>query len=356
MGFWISLIASVVASWLTATYMTPSAPKREESQGGTKVNKSSNIAQLPVVYGQRKIGGTRVFVASSGADNTYLYIILALCEGEVNSIGDVYIDDVLSTDSKFSGLVSISKYVGTDTQSADSTFVNAGIGWTGNHTLKGVAYLAVRLKWDNDAFAGIPNIETIVQGRKIYNGSTIAYSTNPAWCLRDYLTNARYGKGLPASFINDTQFSAAATKCDVMVTPYSGGSTQKIFECNAALATDRPVLDNAKILLSGFRGLMPYQNGQYGVIVEDQGSSTFSFNESKIIGGLGIQGGTKKNRFNRVVAVFDNPIANWQSDQIEYPESGSSEESEYLLEDGGIELEKRINLNTLFWWLDAKDF
>ena len=347
MGFWISLIAGVVANWLTATYMTPSAPKREEGQGGTKVNKNSNIAQLPLVYGQRKIGGTRVFVASSGADNTYLYIILALCEGEVNSIGDVYIDDVLSTDSKFSGLVSITKYVGTDTQAADSTFVNAGIGWTGNHTLKGVAYLAVRLKWDRDAFAGIPNIETIVKGRKIYNGSTIAYSTNPAWCLRDYLTNARYGKGLPASFINDTQFSAAATKCDVMVTPYSGGSTQKIFECNAALATDRPVLDNAKILLSGFRGLMPYQDGQYGVIVEDQGSSTFTFDESKIIGGLGIQGGTKKNRFNRVIASFVNPNANWQSDQIEFPESGSSQETEYLLEDGGIELEKRINLDTI---------
>ena len=346
MGFWISLLASVVASWLTAKSIKNAVRDSIGDDRGTKVNKQSNIAQIPVVYGERKLAGTRVFVATSGADNKYLYIILALCEGEVNSIGDIYIDDVLSSDSKFSGLVNITKYVGTDTQAADTTFVNAGIGWTGNHRLKGVAYLAVRLKWDNDAFSSMPNIQAVVQGRKIYNGSTTAYSTNPAWCLRDYLTNARYGKGLPTSFINDTQFSAAANKCDAMVTPYSGGSQQKIFECNTILETDRSVLENVKILLSGFRGLMPYANGKYGVIVEDQGSSSFSFTESHIIGGLAIQGGTKKNRFNRVIASFVNPTANWQSDQIEYPPTGSAEEAEYLAADG-VELEQRITLETV---------
>lgn len=343
MGFWISLLAGVVASWLATSAMIPS----QKRESGTKVNKKSNIEQIPVVYGERKVNGTRVFVANSGSDNTYLYIILALCEGEIESIGDVYIDDVLSTDSKFSGLVNITKYVGTDTQSADQTFIDAGIKWTANHRLQGVAYLAVRLKWDSDAFTGMPNIEAVVQGRKVWTGATTEYSTNPAWCLRDYLTNARYGKGLPTSFINDTQFSAAATKCNELVTPYSDGTQQKIFECNAIIETDKTVLSNVKTLLSGMRGLMPYANGQYGVIVEDEGSSTFSFDESIIIGGLSIQSETKKNRFNRVIATFDNPLANWQSDQIEYPPTGSAEEMQYLSEDGGIELEKRITLETV---------
>ena len=351
MGFWISLIASVVASWLTASVMKNSL----RQEGGTKVNKNSNIAQIPVVYGERKVNPTRVFVANSGGDNTYLYIILALCEGEIESITDVYLDDILSTDSKYSGLLSISKYLGSDTQAADQTFIDANIGWTSAHQLKGVAYLAVRLKWSSDAFSGIPSIQAVVKGRKIWNGTTTAYSTNPAWCLRDYLTNARYGKGLPASFINDTLFSAAAAKCDSLVTPYTGGTQQKIFECNAVLETDRAVLENAKILLSGFRGLMPYSNGQYGVIVEDQGSSTFSFDESLIIGGISIQSETKKNRFNRVIAVFDNPDANWQSDQIEYPPTGSAEETQYLTEDGGIELEKRITLDTITNTYTAQD-
>jgi len=342
MGFFSDLIGTLL-DWIGLGDLFDQ-PKGES---GTKVNKQSNIAQIPVVYGERKVGGTRVFVSSSGSSNEYLYIVLALCEGEVQSIGDIYIDDVISTDSKFSGLLSITKYLGTDAQSADSTFVNASIGWTSAHRLRGVAYLAVRLKWSRDAFSGIPNIQAVVQGRKVWNGSSVAYSTNPVWCLRDYLTNARYGKGLATSFINDTQFTAAASKCDALVTPYSGGAQQKIFECNAVLQTDRSVLDNTKILLSGLRGLMPYQNGVYGVIVEDEGSSTFSLNESMIIGGLVIQSETKKSRFNRVIATFDNPNANWQSDQIEYPPSGSSEETTYLAADGGIELEKRITLNTV---------
>jgi hypothetical protein len=100
---------------------------------------------------------------------------------------------------------------------------------------------------------------------------------------------------------------------------------------------------------------MPYSNGQYGVIVEDQGSSTFSFDESLIIGGISIQSETKKNRFNRVIAVFDNPNANWQSDQIEYPPTGSAEETSYLAADGGIELEKRINLDTITDIYTAQD-
>ena len=351
MGFWISLLAGVVASWLATSAMIPS----QKRESGTKVNKKSNIEQIPVVYGERKVNGTRVFVANSGSDNTYLYIILALCEGEIESIGDVYIDDVLSTDSKFSGLVNITKYTGTDTQTADQTFIDANIGWTANHRLQGVAYCAIRLKWDTDAFTGMPNIEVVVQGRKIWTGATTEYSTNPAWCLRDYLTNARYGKGLPTSFINDTQFATAATKCNELVTPYSGGTQQKIFECNAIIETDKTVLSNAKTLLSGMRGLMPYANGQYGVIVEDEGSSTFSFDESIIIGGLSIQSETKKNRFNRVIAIFDNPLANWQSDQIEYPPAGSAEEIQYLSEDGGIELEKRITLETVTDLYTAQD-
>ena len=354
MGFWISLIASFVASWLVSSSLAASTSGRENERG-TKVNKKSNIAPLPIVYGERKTSGTRVFVSNSGGDNTYLYIILALCEGEINSIGDVYVDDILSTNSKFDGLITINKHLGTDTQTADQTFIDADIGWTSAHQLKGVAYLAIRLKWDTDTFSGIPDIQAVVQGRKIWTGSTTGYSTNPAWCLRDYLTNARYGKGLPTGFIDDAQFAVAATKCDELITPYSGGTQQKIFECNAELETDNKILDNAKTLLSGMRGLMPYSNGKYGLIIEDEGSSTFSFDESLIIGGLSIQSETKKNRFNRVIATFTNPLNNWQSDQIEYPPAGSAEEAQYLGEDGGTELELKINLATITDLYTAQD-
>jgi hypothetical protein len=321
----------------------------ESKYKGVLVNKTSNIANLPVVYGQRKIGGTLVFVATSGTDNTYLYVVMALCEGEIHSIGDVYINDKLSTDSSFSGLLSIAKHTGSDAQAADSTFTSADIGWTSSHKLSGVAYLAIRFKWDQDVFGSIPTIHAVVQGKKVYDirtstTATSALSSNNALCMRDYLTNTRYGKGLPSAFIDDASFTSAANKCDALVTSFSGSAQQKIFECNAVVNTSASILSNTRSILSGMRGLMPYHKGLYGLVVEDQGSSVFSFDESHIIGGISIRSESKKTKFNRVIVTFPNPAANWQMDQIEYPVAGSSEEAGYLVEDGGVELVKQLDL------------
>jgi len=337
---------SEVVSWFIDV---PDVDDLEAQYAGILVNKMSNIASIPVVYGQRKVGGVRVFVATSGTDNTYLYLVLALCEGEIHSIGDIYINDTISTDSKFSGLLTINKYTGSDGQDADSTLKNAGVGWTSAHKLSGVAYIAARIKWDQDVFGGIPSIHAVVQGRKVYDPRTsatasVANSSNPALCLREFLTNSRYGKGLDSSFLNDSQFITAANKCDSLVTSYAGSSNQKIFECNAAIDTSKTLINNVKVLLSSMRGLMPYHQGQYGILVEDEGPATFSFTESHIIGGISIRSESKKTKFNRVIATFANPDANWQMDQIEYPVAGSAEEAGYLLQDGGVELVSNINL------------
>jgi hypothetical protein len=341
---------SDVVSWFVDIPDFDDQANAAEQYAGVLVNKQSNIATIPVIYGQRKVGGTRVFIGSSGADNIYLYMVLALSEGEIHSIGDVYINDILSTDSKYSGLLTINKYTGTDNQAADSTLVNANIGWTSNHKLSGVAYLAIRFKWDQDAFGSIPTVHAIVQGKKVYDSrtsatATVANSSNPALCLRDYLTNSRYGKGLATGFIDDTLFNAAATKCDALVTSYTGSSNQKIFTCNAVINTGQSLINNVKVILSSMRGIMPYSQGKYGLVIEDQGSATFAFDESHIIGGISIRSESKKTKFNRVVATFPDPLSNWQLNQIEYPIAGSAEEAAYLLEDGGIELVKNMDLS-----------
>ena len=60
---------------------------------GILLNKQSNDASIPVIYGTRMIGGTRCFMESSGATNTYLYMALVMCEGEINDITSIKIDD-----------------------------------------------------------------------------------------------------------------------------------------------------------------------------------------------------------------------------------------------------------------------
>lgn len=335
-----------VVSWLTGA----KDKEFDSKQQGYLLNKQSNIEPIPVVYGKRKIGGTRVFVATSGSDNEYLYVVLALCEGEIQAIDEVYIDDVISTDSRFTGYLNIYKYLGTDAQTANTTFVNANIGWTSSHKLSGVAYLAIRFKFNADVYAsGIPTVHAVIRGKKVYDPrtSSTAYSDNPALCLRDYLTNTRYGKGLATSLINDTQFSSAANTCENTVTKYTGASSDtQLFQCNAVLDTSQTLFDNVKILLTGMRGLLPFQNGQYGLIIDGDPSSSFAFTHDNIVGGITISSANKNTRYNQVIAKFVNPDTNWQSDSITYPEVDSSDDTTWLSEDNGERLRTEITLPT----------
>ena len=356
----IVLLVGVGIAWAISEALSTDTEKdTSKKYEGTLLNKQSNNAQIPVVYGQRRVGGTRVFLASSGDDNLYLYVVLVLCEGEIEEIGDIYINDVISTDARYSTLVSINKHLGSDSQSADSMLTGAGIGWTSSHALKGLAYIACRFMWDANVFGSTPNITCDIKGRKVFNpaNSQTAYSTNPALCWRDYVTNSRYGKGLPSSSIDDDSVATAKSDCDTLVTPYTGGSQVKIFECNAVIDTSRSTMDNTKILLSGMRALMPFSEGKYGVVVEGEkvGNSVFSFTEDHIIGGISIESERKSSKYNRVIATFSNPLKGYQSDQIEWPKSGSSTHTTYLSEDDDLDLVGRLDLSTITNPYSAED-
>ena len=141
---WIlgGLVAAVgVASYTAAKKAQKAAKRPNDEQRGVLVNKESNVEQIPVIYGTRRVGGVRVFVATEGkiADdgtfegewndatgeydeqrptptNEYLFVALVLCEGEVQDITDILIDDIPATDSKYSGLLNINVYKGSDDQ------------------------------------------------------------------------------------------------------------------------------------------------------------------------------------------------------------------------------------------------
>jgi hypothetical protein len=349
----ISIVGDVI-SWLIPM---PDQPNLYNEARGALVNKQSNIEQIPVIYGERRVGGTIVFVETSGSNNTYLYMCLILAEGEVDNIGDIYIDDVLlEVGSVHYSHVLIDKKVGTDAQTA-STVLTAAPSWGATDTLNGIAYLGIRLTYNQDVFTSIPTINAVVRGRKVYDPRTTntAYSNNPALCLRDYLTNDRYGKGLPAPAIDDTTFSQAANDCDVVVDSYDGGPSVKAFSCNAVLQTSASLFANVKIILSGMQGLMPYQNGQYRIFVEKDKASTFDFTIDNVIGGISITGVSKSSKYNKVVAKFINPDANWQPDSVIWPEADSTESITYLSEDNGVELSVEQNLTTVTSYYQARN-
>jgi predicted phage tail protein len=385
----VGKIFSKAISWLIPTPDIPDFGTGEfdDFEKGILLNKQSNDASIPVIYGERLVGGTRVFLDSGGGStNQYLYMAIVMAEGEINSIEEIRIDDkvvtwassltdgteveVNSSDSNFykadpnvegssaESLIRVEPHFGTDGQSA-SGILSALSNWGSNHKLSGLCYLALRFKWNQDAFTGIPKVQAKIKGKKVvaYNSSlvaqTAAFTTNPAWCLLDYLTNARYGKGLAISDIDLQSFYDASVVCATQVEPYSGASNINIFDTNAVLDTSRKIIENVRELVKGCRGYLPYTSGKYKLIIETIGTASITLNEDDIIGGYDLSSQNKNDRYNRVIVSFINPDRNFQVDEVQFPpvdDSGLASADQHATmktADGGILLEGRFDFKTI---------
>lgn len=302
------------------------------------VNKASNNAPIPVIYGTRRVGGTRVFITTTGDNNEYIWVVVVLGEGEVHAIGDVYLDDTVSTDSKFTGYVDVYKHLGADDQVAEPEMVADIDEWTTAHRLQGTAYVALRLKFNRDVFAGLPTITCNVSGIMPYDPrtETSAFSTNPALCIRDFLVNPRYGRGIPEESIDDDSIEVAADHCEEQVT--IAGGEQDRYTCSGVVDTSLSSMENLKKLLTSCRGCMVFSGGKYQLKIDKAETAGFVFDESNIIGSWTIGLGDKSSVINRVLANFFNPDKEWQADIIpkDFPA--------YRALDNGVLLERDIEL------------
>ena len=161
------------------------APLASAKQRGLLLNVSNSVEPVPVIYGTRKVGGSRVFAETTGDSNEFLHVIIVWGEGTIDAIQNIYIDDVLSGDARFSGLLDIHNHLGDDLQVADVDLVSRVTNWTIDHRLSGLAYTYIRLEWDQDKFGGFPTITADIDGKKILDTrtETIALSHNPAMVL-----------------------------------------------------------------------------------------------------------------------------------------------------------------------------
>jgi hypothetical protein len=355
----VNLVASVTNSLFS--WLTPSIPQYDTPGGfdayntGTMVNKQSNSAHLPVVYGRRKIGGTRVFVGSGSDNNKYLYVALAICEGEIDHFEKLIVDDENvpigsldhgverePTNGRYKGRLKVQCFRGTETQTS-SSLLGAHSLWGGNHQLRGVAYAALRFEWkkatedelkdqiNSNPYGGIPNVQFVIRGRKVVDLTSITPSTynttfyqsttwsqNPVNCLADYLRNDRFGKAIPNSKFNWDRFKTAAQQCDTA--KYSGSDTAHL-RCNTTIDTSKKMFDNTKVLLECGRLTLPYQAGQYACSVEGAVESSdlgnlFNITDDMIISEINISGEDKSTKFNTCELTFSSEDKEYEADTV----------------------------------------
>ena len=360
-------------------WLSPSVPQYDNASDfdsysqGTYVNKQSTSAHIPLVYGRKRIGGTRVFVTSAGENNKYLYVVLAIAEGECEKIEKVFIDDTEITQITDSGglahgtqfSVTSGKYAvgssrlklqafyGKEDQPAASLLLDDGVsGWTTRHRLRGVCYVAARYEWrkaeqqeledqvNNNPYQGLPTLQVVLKGKKVRKLTTLSagdastfsetyaqsiahadfgWSENSAECLFDYLRNPRYGKGLNADSIDTTRFRQAAIDSaqSKTFTRSDGTSVSKEFlTTNLTVDTSKKMLDNTKALLECCRGYLPYTNGRYALKLEAgvETAGLFEVNDHMIIGKVTFASANKSNTYNRAEVSFSNQDADYETD------------------------------------------
>ena len=98
---------------------------------------------------------------------------------------------------------------------------------------------------DNVAMAGLLNYSDILTDTPWAVWTIDTGLNNPAWCLFDFLTNTRYGAGIPEVLIDTDSFQAVADQCA------SEGITY-----NFVIDRQQPILDHIGEILTTFKGWM----------------------------------------------------------------------------------------------------
>ncbi len=291
------------------------------------VNRTQMIKQPTVprrmVYGETRVSGVLGFAESTN-DDKYLHLVILMASHEVNSIGQIYINDTAITingsgnctaPTQYANLIRIKKHLGASDQSADTDLIADSNGkWTTNHKLSGIAYVYARLEFDADAFPnGLPNISAIVQGKKLYDPrtSSTAYSTNPALAIRDYLTDSIYGFNASTDEIDDTSFTTAANVCDENVT-LSGGGTEKRYTVNGTFESNGSPKNILENLLTPMGGEVIFSNGTFKAKAAKYVSPTVTLDEGDLRGSIALQSRrSRRDNFNAVKGVFTSPDNNF---------------------------------------------
>lgn len=406
----VAAVAAVVASpfigsLFSVPELPPSGGSEADRQQGVLLTTFGSQQSIPVVYGYRKIGGNVTFAETGSTDNKYLWVAYVLSEGVIEGLRELFLDDhqlpasivadlnagktVNITEGKYKDRVVLQFSPGVYFNNPRNSTVGTwsickdAPSWKPSMVYNGLAVIFARYEWkrietqedaDANPFGGsIPRLQACILGRKVatipnassndYDNRTERYSTNPVECLMDYLSNPRYGKGLKRSDFYFPPITLAANKCNQRV-EYVRGIYGPILTMNTVVDTSQSLMNNVKTMLAGFRGYMPFSQGQYKIRIEDagnesdilSGSATIvrTFNRDNIVGSITYSSQSKSNKYNSVKIGYVDPDNKWSNQTVVYPES-ESDRQYYIDQDNGRENIVELFLPNVTNYAIAKD-
>ena len=333
--------------------------------------------------------------------NVFLHRLDVWCQGPIHSIGNYKIDGDKTSHTRFANGGEAWARILTKHGNPNQTMfpaMSSGFNEIGSEMkAEGLCWSWNRFFYDpeNPEYQGEPNLTAEVQGLKVWdprthpNDPTIkSWSDNSALCLLDYLL-ADYGRELALSDIDIPTFMSAANSCDAVVdlpeeptavvptTIYwallgisveipPGGLfpdhrlgqpvvNRKRYTTNLILESDNSTIDNCAEILKTMKGSLPFVNGKYKLLMEEEGTSVMSFDNDNILGGVNLGWADRSKRTNRVTVKFPNENKGYQDDTVSWPPAHSALHVAYKAYDNDEDLHSEFELTGVTDFYQARD-
>lgn len=413
-------IASTAYQISKAKAAKKKAKKAEEARKGFELVVEGTIEALPIVYGKAKIGGVRVYhntssnfkyvnpgsdkilqtgppaVPSSsytgvqyynaehqpvygtviipskpsglltgdktGTKNEFLYFQQALCQGPINQVWDVIIDDSrYLSDPEFGtqpdgggdkvSTIKAAMRIDCFYSGGANALISAAFPERSTALFTNIAHAdaVIRLDRDDPQFNAVPNIQYLIEGRKVRSviggvlSGTYAYSNNPALCLLDYLLDPISGQGMSVDDIDLNSFEAAAAICATIAQTnvITGGLIYKpvdgarnitnrdipLYECNLVVDVSQPIRDNVEALLGTMGDArLVWSSGKYKLLLQypiDNAlidlAATFTDDDLLLDQEIEIKWPTSEERLNSCIVRFNNETSEFKEDSVSWP-------------------------------------
>lgn len=336
----VAMAINFALSYVISQILAPNFGSKQSGQDqGVRIQvPPDTTATIPMVYGEAYLGAKFVDACLREDQRVMYYVMAISCKSDDSVvIADTtkmyYGDRLITFDNGFpTRVISLTDTAGNvDTKIYDNLFINlyvtdkngnvtslngAPMPWQyqalpGNpdpaslmmdslsglppsqqwpstgRRMNGLVWAMIRLSYNRDAETTQlqPITFYIKQSMKATN------TAKPGDVWADYMTNTVYGAAVPVEYIDLDSANALNTYSDELITfdDYDGNpSTQVRYRINGVIDASKSVLENVDQIMTACDSWMQYNatTGKWGIVVNKAQASSYSFNDSNIIGSI----------------------------------------------------------------------
>lgn len=346
-------------SAIVSKALMPGGNTKSQDAGTRQQMPPATTNSIPMVYGDAYLGGTFVdavltydqktmyyvlaissisensaftpSTASFSFDQTKMYWgdrlitfdstdktkVIGLTDGAGNYVSqsDIYINLYTSTQD---GVITSANGASLPSVVMGSTNVPALQRWpSSGRQMNGLAFAIVKLNYNQKK--GITSMQPLTFRVSQYlNGAGKAL---PGDVWYDYITSTIYGGGMSSALVDRNSAIALNTYSSqtIAFTPSGGGSsTQTRYLINGVVDTGANVIENINNIMTACDSWNQYNaaSGQWAVVINQAGSSTFAFDDSNLIGEIKTSVIDITNSINQVEVQFPSKLNRDQLDIV----------------------------------------